>query len=130
MLFHLLYHFLLLLLLATDGVQLCPKQCDCNNSAVFCQRKGLRRIPANIPANTTRLDLRYNFMKRMSKADLYGLKNLETLFLTHNRLRLVDEVVFFNHKSLGSSIVFRQPRAVVTFWNFLSSAPLKCIYEV
>lgn len=48
----------------------------------------------DIPVETRTLDLRHNFISRLSRSDLQGLAHLETLFLGDNRIRHLDEVFY------------------------------------
>uniref|UniRef100_A0A0N5AVI9 Peroxidase n=1 Tax=Syphacia muris TaxID=451379 RepID=A0A0N5AVI9_9BILA len=71
----------------------CPESCSCNAKVTLCRNKALKSFPVNISADTVLLDLRNNLIRRISKADLNGLRHLEVLLISRNHIRFIDQNV-------------------------------------
>ncbi|XP_030635625.1 keratocan [Chanos chanos] len=69
-------------------LQACPKECRCPPSfpsAVYCDNKGLKRIPV-IPPNTLYLYLQNNLIEVLSADALRNATQLKWLNLNHNKI--------------------------------------------
>ncbi|GCC43199.1 uncharacterized protein [Chiloscyllium punctatum] len=67
----------------------CPLPCQCwppPNQTVSCRGLGLHSVPRGLPTDTRALDLSGNAIAWVGQAELEGLKGLEELDLSGNRL--------------------------------------------
>ncbi|XP_078604928.1 uncharacterized protein LOC144878338 [Branchiostoma floridae x Branchiostoma japonicum] len=79
----------------------CPERCSCgSNEQVYCIRRGLTVVPANIPLGTTVLYLDFNNIQDLSDADFGYLTRLELLDLSYNHIADLPDGVFSNLTSL------------------------------
>eukprot|EP00058_Branchiostoma_floridae_P003337 XP_002588825.1 hypothetical protein BRAFLDRAFT_89744 [Branchiostoma floridae] len=79
----------------------CPETCSCgSNEQVYCIRRGLTVVPANIPLGTTVLYLDFNNIQDLSDADFGYLTRLELLDLSYNHIADLPDGVFSNLTSL------------------------------
>ncbi|XP_071486070.1 toll-like receptor 4 [Diadema antillarum] len=62
--------------------------------SVNCSRRGLTKIPSDIPLDTRRLSLSYNLLDQILNGSLGRLLELEFLSLRYNRIRLIDVGAF------------------------------------
>ncbi|XGW04994.1 hypothetical protein V3C99_015853 [Haemonchus contortus] len=84
--------FLLLGLLTwAEAQSICPSQCNCTDTVVDCSHKGLGAFPTELPPSTITLNLRGNSIGRLSIDDVRGLSHLETLIVSENNIRSVEE---------------------------------------
>lgn len=73
--------------------QTCPEGCKCPSRArVDCQSARLTQFPADVPPDIQVLDLRNNAIQKISIENLKNLYKLDTLILTGNKIRHLDEV--------------------------------------
>ncbi|GMT07509.1 hypothetical protein PENTCL1PPCAC_29683 [Pristionchus entomophagus] len=91
---------LLLLQLAWLAAASCPTGCSCSAGTVVCTGLGLKRIPAGIPEDTTRLDLQENKISIIRKADFASLPSLKILQISDNEIHLIEAGSFDNLHSL------------------------------
>ncbi|KAK6010596.1 leucine rich repeat domain protein [Ostertagia ostertagi] len=93
--------FLLLGLLTwSEAIPACPSQCNCTETVVDCSHKGLRAFPTELPSTTITLNLRGNSIGRLSINDVRGLSHLETLIVSENVIRSVEENFFLDYLPL------------------------------
>ncbi|XP_066291064.1 uncharacterized protein [Branchiostoma lanceolatum] len=102
----------------------CPEICSCRSREVYCQDRGLKHVPSNIPLETTfyrldsntiqnlpaigfsnligliRLDLYYNNISVLPDGVFSNLTSLEFLYLNNNNIRALPDGVFSNLISL------------------------------
>ncbi|CAC5394260.1 unnamed protein product [Mytilus coruscus] len=76
-------------LLKRDLVNGCPSSCFCTGTEVNCLRISLDEIPANIPLNTTYLDLSGNYITTVGPNALSGFTSLTELDLSGNEITTV-----------------------------------------
>lgn len=86
--------FLLLGLLTWRETIACPTQCNCTDVAVDCSYRGLVAFPSDLPPSAISLNLRGNSIGRISVNDVKGLEHLETLIVSENKIRSIDENLF------------------------------------
>ncbi|KIH50444.1 leucine Rich repeat-containing domain protein, partial [Ancylostoma duodenale] len=82
--------FLFLGLLTSETIA-CPSQCNCTEVTIDCSSRGLVAFPHDLPASTITLNLRGNNIGRISTDDVKGLQHLETLIISENNIRTIDE---------------------------------------
>ncbi|KAK6758709.1 hypothetical protein RB195_016123 [Necator americanus] len=82
--------FLLLGFLTSDVIA-CPSQCNCSEVTIDCSSRGLVSFPNDLPTSTITLNLRGNNIGRISVDDVKGLQHLETLIVSENKIRTIDE---------------------------------------
>ncbi|KAI8506597.1 Leucine-rich repeat-containing protein 15 [Branchiostoma belcheri] len=83
------------LLWVVTAVFTCPERCYCDSKGwVFCSRRGLTDVPANIPSDTTDIFLSYNNIQSLSHADFSNLTSLRSLFLSNNNISSLPAGVF------------------------------------
>ncbi|KHJ85508.1 leucine Rich repeat-containing domain protein, partial [Oesophagostomum dentatum] len=82
--------FLLLGLLPSEVIA-CPSRCNCTEVTVDCSSRGLVAFPSELPSSTITLNLRGNRIGRLSIDDVKGLPHLETLIISENIIRTIDE---------------------------------------
>ncbi|XP_071493284.1 toll-like receptor 3 [Diadema antillarum] len=73
-----------------------PCQYLVKSSSVNCSRRGLTKIPTDIPLDTRRLSLSYNLLDQILNDSLGRLPELEFLSLRYNRVRLIDVGAFWD----------------------------------
>lgn len=61
-----------------------------------CTNQSLDGVPWTPPASTVHLDLSHNLLTRLEAGDLAGLRRLETLRLSHNRIAAIQPGAFSN----------------------------------
>ncbi|CAJ0954735.1 unnamed protein product, partial [Mesorhabditis belari] len=71
----------------------CPHECRCSEDTVDCSNRKLYTVPLDISPSTKTLNLRGNFLGKLSRADFSGLKQLDTLVLADNKIVNVEENV-------------------------------------
>ncbi|KJH50313.1 leucine rich repeat domain protein [Dictyocaulus viviparus] len=86
--------FLLLGLLAIRTTA-CPPQCSCTDFFTDCSSRGLHLFPKNLSTSTITLNLRGNNIGRISIDDVKSLKYMETLIISENHVKIIDEVTLF-----------------------------------
>ncbi|GMR30900.1 hypothetical protein PMAYCL1PPCAC_01095, partial [Pristionchus mayeri] len=91
---------LLLLLLQLTSCAGCPTGCSCSAGTVVCTGLGLKRIPSDIPVDTTRLDLQENTISVIRKTDFAHLPSLKILQISDNEIQLIEAGSFDNLHSL------------------------------
>ncbi|KAI3378820.1 hypothetical protein SNEBB_000563 [Seison nebaliae] len=79
---------------------LCPTNCRCKRSVIYCDDKKLEELPQNIPTSAVILRLNKNKIKRIDKKSLSHLKNLRQLDLSDNVIENIDDESFHNLKNL------------------------------
>uniref|UniRef100_A0A8D2B1F2 Immunoglobulin superfamily member 10 n=1 Tax=Sciurus vulgaris TaxID=55149 RepID=A0A8D2B1F2_SCIVU len=97
----LLVPFTGVLLVATPGSRACPRRCACYVSTeVHCTFRYLTSIPDSIPPNVERINLGYNSLVRLTRADFSGLSKLELLLLHSNRIHTIADGAFSDLREL------------------------------
>lgn len=79
--------------LRATNPQACPQQCDCPiqwPTALYCDQRGLERIPNSPSAGTQYLFLQRNNISSLSSPSLANLTDLRWLILDHNQLHNVE----------------------------------------
>ncbi|XP_060600682.1 slit homolog 3 protein-like [Ruditapes philippinarum] len=132
-----LYHLVILFMVlitaeAAYRGPACPSSCRCLHfeglQSVYCNRTGINAVPSGIPPDTQLLDLSENNIERIALDDLKGLKYLQELDLSSNRLdessiesraldltKLVTIDLSFNlYKSIPKSL----PANISKLWFF------------
>jgi len=64
----------------------CPAACRCSSGEVDCSERGLSEVPQSLPANTSVLQLCYNFIRVLGPWSFPPLPELLLLSLRHNHL--------------------------------------------
>ncbi|EYC04813.1 hypothetical protein Y032_0085g1807 [Ancylostoma ceylanicum] len=82
--------FLFLGLLTSETIA-CPSECNCTEVTIDCSSRGLVAFPHDLPSSTITLNLRGNSIGRISTDDVKGLQHLETLIISENNIRTIDE---------------------------------------
>uniref|UniRef100_A0A8C4X010 Decorin n=1 Tax=Eptatretus burgeri TaxID=7764 RepID=A0A8C4X010_EPTBU len=65
---------------------LCPFGCQCGRRVVQCSDLGLSEVPADIPKDTTLLDLQGNKITEIKDDAFKGLHHLQILILVNNKI--------------------------------------------
>lgn len=87
----------LLLLILPDGIlsSTCPKDCSCSTpESILCFMRRSSTFPKGVPAHTKSLYLFANGIEGLTADDFDGLKNLEMLDLSQNKLTELPDRVF------------------------------------
>lgn len=93
----------LLFLILPDGTLSsdCPKDCSCSTPAsIFCYQRHSSIIPKGVDPSTKSLYVFSNGIESLTAEDFEGLKNLEMLDLSQNKLTELPERVFRHLTSL------------------------------
>ncbi|XP_040894582.1 leucine-rich repeat-containing protein 4.2 [Toxotes jaculatrix] len=95
--------------------QNCPGVCSCTNqlSKVVCTRRGLVRVPPNIPANTRYLNLMENSIETIQADTFRHLHHLEVLQLGRNAIRQIEVGAFNGLTSLNTLELFDNRLTVI-----------------
>ncbi|XP_072103012.1 biglycan b [Mobula birostris] len=72
----------------------CPFGCQCQIRVVQCSDLGLKEVPANIPSDTTLLDLQNNKITEIKEKDFKNLGKLYALYLVNNKIKKVHPRAF------------------------------------
>lgn len=72
----------------------CPFRCQCHLRVVQCSDLGLKEIPADIPDDTTLLDLQNNKITEIKENDFKNLKGLHALILVNNKISVIHAKAF------------------------------------
>ncbi|XP_056131744.1 decorin [Lampris incognitus] len=67
----------------------CPFRCQCHLRVVQCSDLGLKKIPEDIPDDTTLLDLQNNKITEIKENDFKNLKGLHALILVNNKITTI-----------------------------------------
>ncbi|CAN9512330.1 unnamed protein product [Ophioblennius macclurei] len=73
-----------------NNPQACPHQCDCPiqwPTALYCDHRGLARVPDSLPARTQYLFLQANNISSLSSSFLANVTDLHWLILDQNQLQ-------------------------------------------
>ncbi|KAG7242888.1 hypothetical protein INR49_018143 [Caranx melampygus] len=87
----------LLLFILPDGIlsSACPKDCTCSTpESILCFMRRSSTFPKGVPAHTKSLYLFANGIEGLTAEDFDGLKNLEMLDLSQNKLTELPDRVF------------------------------------
>lgn len=87
----------LLLLILPDGIlsSACPKDCSCSTpESILCFMRRSSTFPKGVPPHTKSLYLFANGIEGLTAEDFDGLKNLEMLDLSQNKLTELPDRVF------------------------------------
>uniref|UniRef100_A0A3Q3VN74 Decorin n=1 Tax=Mola mola TaxID=94237 RepID=A0A3Q3VN74_MOLML len=68
----------------------CPFRCQCHLRVIQCSDLGLKEVPADIPDDTTLLDLQNNKITKIKENDFKNLKGLHALILVNNKITSID----------------------------------------
>lgn len=95
--------------------QNCPGVCSCTNqlSKVVCTRRGLIRVPPNVPANTRYLNLMENSIETIQADTFRHLHHLEVLQLGRNAIRQIEVGAFNGLTSLNTLELFDNRLTVI-----------------
>ncbi|KAK7892184.1 hypothetical protein WMY93_024147 [Mugilogobius chulae] len=95
--------------------QNCPAVCSCTNqlSKVVCTRRGLVRVPPNIPTNTRYLNLMENSIETIQADTFRRLHHLEVLQLGRNAIRQIEVGAFNGLTSLNTLELFDNRLTVI-----------------
>lgn len=82
----------------------CPEECTCteyenNRKDVNCYGAGKMSIPANIPGDTSRLNLSMNSIREIRSGTLDNLHQIQYLDLSNNKIEVIEPTTF---KDLGN----------------------------
>uniref|UniRef100_A0A8C6SKA5 Leucine rich repeat containing 4.2 n=1 Tax=Neogobius melanostomus TaxID=47308 RepID=A0A8C6SKA5_9GOBI len=93
----------------------CPGVCSCTNqlSKVVCTRRGLIRVPPNIPTNTRYLNLMENSIETIQADTFRHLHHLEVLQLGRNAIRQIEVGAFNGLTSLNTLELFDNRLTVI-----------------
>ncbi|XP_066286522.1 biglycan-like isoform X1 [Branchiostoma lanceolatum] len=100
-------------------VEACPTQCACTDTTVNCTNLQLFSLPANIPADTTVLDLSYNNISSLLPDAFSTLLSLTTVDLQHNNISTVNETAFYRANVFTLSSL----HTIDLSYNVLTSVP-------
>ncbi|XP_004700456.1 decorin [Echinops telfairi] len=75
-------------------IPVCPFRCQCHLRVVQCSDLGLEKVPKNLPADTTLLDLQNNKITEIKDGDFKNLKNLHALILVNNKISKISPAAF------------------------------------
>ncbi|KAI8508341.1 hypothetical protein Bbelb_134400 [Branchiostoma belcheri] len=100
-------------------VEACPSQCACADTTVNCTNLQLLTLPANIPTDTTVLDLSYNNISVLPPDAFATLLSLTVLDLQHNNVSTVNETAFYRANVFTLSGL----HTVDLSYNVLTSVP-------
>ncbi|XP_038638277.1 biglycan-like [Scyliorhinus canicula] len=78
----------------------CPFGCQCHVRVLQCSDLGLKEVPANIPTDTSLLDLQNNKITEIKEKDFQGLNRLYALYLVNNKISKVHPKAFLSMTSL------------------------------
>lgn len=67
----------------------CPFRCQCHLRVIQCSDLGLKEVPADIPDDTTLLDLQNNKITEIKENDFKNLKGLHALILVNNKITII-----------------------------------------
>ncbi|KAM9377471.1 leucine-rich repeat-containing protein 4.2 [Pholidichthys leucotaenia] len=95
--------------------QNCPGVCSCTNqlTKVVCTRRGLIRVPPNIPPNTRYLNLMENSIETIQADTFRHLHHLEVLQLGRNAIRQIEVGAFNGLTSLNTLELFDNRLTVI-----------------
>ncbi|RVE71940.1 hypothetical protein OJAV_G00056690 [Oryzias javanicus] len=95
--------------------QNCPGVCSCTNqlTKVVCTRRGLIRVPPNIPTNTRYLNLMENSIETIEADTFRHLRHLEVLQLGRNAIRQIEVGAFNGLTSLNTLELFDNRLTVI-----------------
>ena len=95
--------------------QNCPGVCSCSNQLVkvVCTRRGLVRVPPNIPSNTRYLNLMENSIETIQADTFRHLHHLEVLQLGRNAIRQIEVGAFNGLTSLNTLELFDNRLTVI-----------------
>ncbi|XP_059616158.1 oligodendrocyte-myelin glycoprotein-like [Phlebotomus argentipes] len=83
--------------------QECPTECSClPHSFVDCSRRNLTQVPANLPPNTTFIDLNHNLITTVHIDDFSNATHLREIHLRGNQLASIDKMAFAQLDRLDS----------------------------
>ncbi|KAG8436202.1 hypothetical protein GDO86_007347 [Hymenochirus boettgeri] len=88
----------------------CPSSCICAADLLSCVRQNLHQVPKALPSTSVTLDLSHNNLSHLHNNWLSGLPRLNTLRLSHNRIRRLPLQAFYNvtelrHLDLSSNLL-------------------------
>uniref|UniRef100_A0A3P9H2Q4 Ig-like domain-containing protein n=1 Tax=Oryzias latipes TaxID=8090 RepID=A0A3P9H2Q4_ORYLA len=79
----------------------CPRSCNCyQTNEVHCTFRSLLTVPPGLPAQTRRVNLGFNSIRRLQNKSLSGLRRVELLMLHSNDLHHLPDAVFRDMNSL------------------------------
>uniref|UniRef100_A0A8C8DMY6 Ig-like domain-containing protein n=1 Tax=Oryzias sinensis TaxID=183150 RepID=A0A8C8DMY6_9TELE len=79
----------------------CPRSCNCyQTNEVHCTFRSLLTVPPGLPAQTRRINLGFNSIRRLQNKSLSGLRKVELLMLHSNDLHHLSDAVFRDMNSL------------------------------
>eukprot|EP00071_Canis_lupus_P051258 XP_534308.3 immunoglobulin superfamily member 10 isoform X1 [Canis lupus familiaris] len=97
----LLVSFSAICVVASPGVQACPRRCACYvPTEVHCTFRYLTSIPDGISPNVERINLGYNSLVRLTETDFSGLNKLELLMLHSNGIHTIPAKTFADLQAL------------------------------
>ncbi|XP_067937916.1 slit homolog 2 protein-like isoform X2 [Watersipora subatra] len=96
----------------------CPRGCTCRETEVRCSGLGLSQIPANIPPETTELDLSNNRLQHIASHQFSNLTRLTTLILSYNDIKCMQEDSFSNLKQLKRLNLYSNDLSTIPFNSF------------
>ncbi|MGH0115669.1 UNVERIFIED_CONTAM: hypothetical protein FKN15_037992 [Acipenser sinensis] len=67
----------------------CPFGCQCHLRVIQCSDLGLKNVPADIPSDTSLLDLQNNKITEIREFDFKNLKILHALILVNNKITTI-----------------------------------------
>ncbi|XP_042194196.1 leucine-rich repeat transmembrane protein FLRT2 [Callorhinchus milii] len=69
------------------GAEICPPECRCDKSFVYCNDRALTSVPSGVPEGATVLYLQNNNINNAGfPADLKGVRSIHTVYLYGNKL--------------------------------------------
>ena len=82
--------------------EICPFPCVCHNDEAFCDGKEIFSIPLHLPAKTTLLNTKNNYIRRLRHVQLHHLRKLKTLILRNNRIDFIEPNTFWRLRQVQS----------------------------
>lgn len=87
----------------------CPFDCHCNRVAQIadCSNRNLTRVPSSFPKDIKRIRLERNNITEIGPYSFQGLKRLQRIDLSNNKLQRIDQLAFSGGlHSLNSLILY------------------------
>ena len=76
---------------ATD---ICPEQCQCVRTKLYCVKQNLTTLPAGIPETVTHIYLRENSITDLNKGAFSHLPNLQSIEMSYCKIKRIEPGAF------------------------------------
>ncbi|XP_035228102.1 decorin-like, partial [Stegodyphus dumicola] len=93
--------------------------CQCSWKSLFCENRGFKAIPLNLPFDVKELDLSGNFLPEISHFNFTDLRFLQSLICNNAGVAELGEMVFYKFTALTFLYLSYNPIQVIEEGAFI-----------